>query len=102
MTRENGDWRRLRDYPNLMEVDFHWSGFGPREVSYWDSMAEVYNTAINALKEAYEIGKSYVLTYYSPRTDIERSEIHLRGEKFTLVEPNSEFEYTKITEVSHG
>lgn len=48
------------------------------------------------------IGKSYVLTYYSPRTDIERREIHLRGEKFTLVEPNSEFEYTKISEVNYG
>ena len=48
------------------------------------------------------IGKTYVLTYYSPRNDIERSEVQLVGEKFTLVEPGSDHEYTSITEVNRG
>ena len=48
------------------------------------------------------IGRSYVLTYYSPREDVDRSEIQLVGEKFTLVQPKSDYEYTKISEVSRG
>jgi DNA sulfur modification protein DndD len=48
------------------------------------------------------IGKTYVLTYYSPRDDIDRSEIQLVGEKFTLVEPQSDHEYTSIVEVKRG
>jgi DNA sulfur modification protein DndD len=48
------------------------------------------------------IGRSYVLTYYSPREDVDRSEIQLVGEKFTLVQPKSDYEYTKISEVNRG
>jgi DNA sulfur modification protein DndD len=55
-----------------------------------------------------KIGRSYVLTYYTPREDLatddqENRNIELGGSKFDLVKesPNG-FEYTEICEVSNG
>lgn len=33
MRREDGDWTRYRALPNLVEVNYHYSDFGPHEVS---------------------------------------------------------------------
>ena len=47
--------------------------------------------------------RQYVLTYYTPRDDVEGDSIEIRGISYDLVKrsPN-EFEYTEITEVAHG
>ena len=47
--------------------------------------------------------RQYVLTYYTPRDDVEGDSIEIRGTSYDLVKrsPN-EFEYTEITEVAHG
>ena len=57
---ENGDWSRFQSLPDLMQVDFHWSGFETTKGLY-GNMAEVYDTAVGALKEAYRTGRQYVL-----------------------------------------
>jgi DNA sulfur modification protein DndD len=48
-----------------------------------------------------KLGKSYVLTYYTPRTDIKEVTIILDGKNYDLVKisPN-DFEYTLVQEVS--
>ena len=49
------------------------------------------------------VGRSYVLTYASPRSEIEPSNISLGGHEYPLVvkSPN-QYEYTEIVEVTHG
>lgn len=49
------------------------------------------------------IGKSYVLTYYSPREDTEGSEIRLGTSTYPLIKRSTnEYEHTTIEEVSHA
>lgn len=49
------------------------------------------------------VAHSYVLTYFTPRDDIQPEHIEIDGESFALVKrsPN-EFEYTEICEVHYG
>lgn len=49
------------------------------------------------------VGHSYVLTYYSPRDDMEVDSIELNGSTYDLIKrsPN-EFEYTEIVEVTNA
>ena len=49
------------------------------------------------------VNHQYVLTYYTPRDDVDEDTIEIDGDSYDLVKrsPN-DFEYTKITEVSHG
>ena len=49
------------------------------------------------------ISRQYVLTYYTPRDDVEHDSIEIKGTSYDLVKrsPN-EYEYTEITEVAHG
>lgn len=49
------------------------------------------------------VGKEFVLTYYSPRQDIEEDYIEINSNKYSLVKKsNDEFEYTLVKEVIHG
>jgi DNA sulfur modification protein DndD len=52
---------------------------------------------------ASRMGHSYVLTYYSPRDDIQVDSIELNGSTYDLIKrsPN-EFEYTEIAEVTNA
>ncbi len=56
-----GDWTQYRTLQPSMEVDFHWLEYGRREVPYEEAMAEVWDTALEALKEAQQKGIRYVL-----------------------------------------
>ncbi len=44
-----------------MEVDYHFSDCGSREVPYGEGRAEVQRIALEALRKAYEIGLKYVI-----------------------------------------
>lgn len=57
---ETGDWTRYRQLPFAIEVDFHYSGF-PREIDYWDAMANVRAEALQALRDAHALGLGYVI-----------------------------------------
>lgn len=49
------------------------------------------------------INRSYLLTYYSPRPDIEIASMDLAGETYDLVKQSpNDYEYTEIREVAHG
>ena len=55
----------------------------------------------NAL--ARRVGREYVLTYFTPRTDVQVESIELGGADYDLVRQSSdEFEYSKIQEVSNA
>ncbi len=56
-----GDWTQYRKLQPSIEVDFHSSEYGPREVPYWEAMAEVRHKALEALKEAQREGIRYVI-----------------------------------------
>ncbi len=53
----------------MTEVDLHWSVYGPREGRYDEAMEEVWDTALDALIEAQEQGKRYVLFTHPRQTD---------------------------------
>jgi len=59
--RESGSWTQYRKLPSVVEVDFHWSEHGPRELPYWEAMGQVHQTALESLKAAQESGNRYVL-----------------------------------------
>jgi len=49
---------------------------------------------------AARIGKEYVLSYNSPKSNCEEDSIELSGDRYPLVRQSSnEFEYTEILEV---
>ena len=56
-----GDWTQYRKFPGLVEVDFHYADFGRREAPYWEAMDDIWATALEALKSAFEDGKCFVL-----------------------------------------
>src|SRR5262245_59373848 len=49
----SGDWKKFRRLPGLKDVDVHWSDENDGGY-YEDHMKKVYDTALDALKEAYE------------------------------------------------
>ena len=57
----DGDWTRYRKLGDVVEVDFHYSEHGPREIDYSDAMESVYDTALEALQSSYASGRQYVL-----------------------------------------
>lgn len=57
--RENGDWARYRQLPDLVEVDFHW--LGEEGGLYHENMNTVWVRALSALAKAYEQEKKFVL-----------------------------------------
>ncbi|MCF8023854.1 MAG: hypothetical protein K9L17_14375 [Clostridiales bacterium] len=64
-----GDWgQKYKDLPNKLDVDFHWSQFGPRQKSYMECMDEVANLTINKLEEAQKKGYEYVLFMHGSST----------------------------------
>ena len=58
---ESGDWKKYRDLPDLVEVDLHFSEFGPRRIPYDEAMAEVRYKSLQAIRAAYKREKKYVL-----------------------------------------
>ena len=56
-----GDWTQYRKLSPAIEVDFHYSDYGPREIEYWDAMENVKQEALEALQRAYRIGLGYVI-----------------------------------------
>jgi hypothetical protein len=58
-TIQTGDWTQFRRLPELKEVDFHVDG--PREVPYWEAMAEVERETLKALQDAQARGDRYVM-----------------------------------------
>ncbi len=68
---QSGDWTEYRDLPDLMTVDFHYEdeGYDVARLPYWEAMEEVWETALNALKRAYEDGNiQYVLFTHGSST----------------------------------
>lgn len=63
-----GDWTQYRKLPGLVEVDFHYSDFGERDIPYWEAMDNIRATALDALKSAFEEGKSFVLFTHGSST----------------------------------
>ena len=61
------NWIEFRSLQNCVEVDFHWSD-GPRELAYEEAMSEVERVALDAIREAYEAGRSYVLMTHGRST----------------------------------
>ncbi len=68
--RGTGDWTQYRG-KGVMEVDFHPEevdrGWGPR-LPYHERMAEVHNTTLAALRDAYESGSKRVLFRHGSST----------------------------------
>ena len=60
MIRYRGDWTKLRRVPGLREIDFH-RGRRDRTKSYMDCMAEVYQEAFDAIRQAHRDGYRYLL-----------------------------------------
>ncbi|MFZ2854343.1 MAG: hypothetical protein WAZ34_09570 [Rhodocyclaceae bacterium] len=58
--REEGDWVRFRELPNLMECDLHWAGETPTG-AYWEHMETVWRVALESLRAAQAQGKQFVL-----------------------------------------
>lgn len=54
------NWVEYRQFPNIMEVDYHWADSG-KYGAYWESMQAVFDRTLQALRKAQEEGKSYVL-----------------------------------------
>jgi len=61
--REDGNWLRYRQLPNLVEVDFHRVGFDLplSDAPYYERMQQVGSDALDALINAQAAGKDWVL-----------------------------------------
>jgi len=93
------------------------SPFGSLDEIYRRQIAKVLPTLANQLvvlvtktqwrgevqeEMAKHIGREYVLTYYSPKSECEEDSIELGGVYYPLVQPSSnQFEYTEIVEVDY-
>ena len=55
-----GDWKQYRALQPAMEIDFH-RGERDHGLEYETAMAGVWEDALEALKEAYDLEKRYVL-----------------------------------------
>ncbi len=66
---ESGDWTRYKELPSCVEVDFHWSDGGAREVPYWEAMEQVSEVALESLKKPRMTapGTFYLLTAGLPQ-----------------------------------
>jgi len=64
----SGDWQNYRHLPSLVEVDFHYSDFGPRTIPYDEAMYNVWVDALEALKGAYQKGEKYVMFRHGAST----------------------------------
>lgn len=67
-THAGMNWTEFRKLPNLVEVDFHWSDRGRREVDYAEAMHEVYLVALESIQDAHAKGLSYVLMTHGSST----------------------------------
>jgi hypothetical protein len=67
MIHEHGDWTQYRSLPNLVEIDFH-RGRRDRSKSYWECMAEVREEAEQAIRQAYDEGRSWLLIGHGQST----------------------------------
>ncbi len=56
-----GDWTQHRQLPGLVEIDFHFSECGPRYIEYFEAMDEVWKNSLQAIRDAYEQQRKYVL-----------------------------------------
>ncbi len=63
--KENGDWKKYRELPNSIEIDFHFEqSYGRKnewKEPYCNRMYEIYEKALEALKKAYEEQRDYVI-----------------------------------------
>jgi hypothetical protein len=64
----SGSWTQYRQLPSLIEIDFHHSGYEPREMPYEEAMGNVWHDALEALRTAYQQGKRYVLFTHGSST----------------------------------
>ena len=64
----HGDWTQYRQLPELVEFDLHLSASGPRQIEYSDAMTKVYEMSFQALKDAYEQQRTYVLYKHGSST----------------------------------
>lgn len=64
----SGDWTQYRKLQPSIEIDFHYSEYGQREVSYWEAMDRAWNEALGALKRAYQEGMPYVIFTHGSST----------------------------------
>lgn len=62
----DGDWKELRIYKPLKEVDFHCEE--PREIPYHKAMEQAEERALNSIVESYRDGLSYVLFTHGKST----------------------------------
>jgi len=62
--KEYCNWIKYREYPDLMERDYHLSGeeaSGNSTGNYYENMNNVWNDTLRHLKMAQEEGKQYLL-----------------------------------------
>lgn len=64
----SSNWTQYRTLPSLIEVDFHYSEYGSRQIPYYEAMPHVRQTALEALRNAYQQGKRYVLFTHGAST----------------------------------
>lgn len=68
LKEDSGDWTRYRSLPKLIEVDFHNSAYGRRDVPYSKAMENSRSKALEALVDAYQQGFQYVLFTHGKST----------------------------------
>lgn len=66
--QEERDWTEFRKLPDSIEVDFHYSECGPREVSYDEAMQVVWDNALDAIRRAHSLGLKYVIFTHGQST----------------------------------
>lgn len=59
--KKTGDWTRYRQRGRYLEVDFHYSDYGQREIPYMQAMENVRDKVMQALKDAFEKELEYVI-----------------------------------------
>lgn len=62
------NWTEYRALPECVEVDFHWSDTGPREIPYWEAMDQVRQFAFDTIRAAHASGFRYVLMTHGQST----------------------------------
>jgi hypothetical protein len=64
----SGNWTEYRKLQPSVEVDLHYSEFGPREIHYWEAMGRLRNDALEALKDAHQRGIRFVIFRHGSST----------------------------------